>query len=138
MFTQVCPNDLAREIRKLPFGDALDLVFKSFHRKKEQVAKAAYFDTRNIYRYLNGESLPQKQTTVKVLIAMALPYEISMALIYSAGYSLSASAADVFYRTLLENPGAVTVLEANEMIDELNVTAKRKCDKIRGFTRKCG
>lgn len=133
MYTQPNFSDLARKIRKLPFDDALDLVFKSFHRKKEQVAKAAYFDTRNIYRYLNGESLPQKQTTVKMLIAMALPYEISMALLYSAGYSLNASAADVFYRTLLENPGAVTIIEANEMIDELNVTAKNKSDFIPPF-----
>ena len=133
MYTQPDSSDLARKIRTLPFGDALYFVFEVYNFKKEKIANVAFIDTRGLYRYFNGNNIPKKTTLVKLLISMALPYEISMALIYSAGYSLNASAADVFYRTLLENPGTVTIIEANEMIDELNATAKRKSDFIPPF-----
>ena len=110
---------IAASICNLRWEKALETTFNRFGLKKEQVANAAFMNVRNIYRYLNG-IIPQKKSLVQLLIAMELPLEVSLALIHAAGYSLSASSADVFYRTLLENPKAVNVLEANEMIEEYN------------------
>lgn len=80
---------------------------------------------KEYFYYLNG-IIPKKKSLVQMLIAMELPLEVSLALIHAAGYSLSASSADVFYRTLLENPKAVDVFEANEMIEEYNRTVGKE------------
>lgn len=116
---------IAASICNLRWEKALETTFDVFGFKKEQVANAAYMNVRNIYRYLSG-IIPQKKSLVQLLIAMELPLDVSLALIHAAGYSLSASSADVFYRTLLENPKAVDVLEANEMIEEYNLTAGKE------------
>lgn len=118
---------LEESIRSSSFGDGLFNVVQSKNCSIDRLAEKASLDKRNIYRYMNEGIIPKKRHLVQLLVAMNLPYRISTALLYSAGYTLNSSDADVFYSLLLENPGLLTIDEANEMIFEIN---EKSCKTI--------
>ena len=48
-----------------------------------------------------------------------------MDLLRAAGFILNSSYQDIFYSVLLENPGSLSVIEANELILEMNKNEKK-------------
>ena len=118
-------RELEIKIRTVSFGDALYYVLEQYNIKVESLAAKASIDKRNIYRYLNNGVIPKKGALVQLLIALGLSYTISVELLRSAGYALNSSYPDVFYSIMLENPGTLTVAEANELIIEMNESIGR-------------
>ena len=113
--------DFGFELKKeMSFGEALRLTFKKYHLKVERVANEAFMDKSLIYKYWKNSSKPNKETLVKLLLSMRIPFDESEKLLRRRGYSLDSNNADIFYRVLLENSKALCVLDANDMIDLLN------------------
>ena len=113
--------DFGFELKKeVSFGKALRSTFKKHNLKVEHVANAAFIDKSIIYKYFRDETKPQRSTLIKLMLAADMPYDESMDLMKLLGYTLSSSNTDVFYEVLLEHSKAITVLDANEMIDLLN------------------
>lgn len=120
-------HELEQIIRQLPLNDALHTVFEEFSLKKEAVAKRAFMPVEYLYRYINKSVIPELDNLVKLLLAMDIPFRLSDALLYTAGYVLRSNDRDVMYSVLLENHKAVGgVIEANEMIEEYNRTAGKQ------------
>lgn len=118
-------RELDGKIRSLSFGDALYRVLERYSVNVESLAAKTYIDKRNIYRYLNNDVVPQKATLIQLLVGLEVSYIISMDLLRAAGFILNSSYQDIFYSVLLENPGSLSVIEANELILEMNKNEKR-------------
>lgn len=102
------------------FGQSLYDVLQTFEIKVELIEKSSGIDRRNIYRYMNEGVIPSKRSLIQLLIGMKVPYQVSIMLLRSAGYTLNSSWADTVYAAILENPNSLDIFEANTMIDEIN------------------
>lgn len=120
-------------IHSLSFSKSLELVFKEYKLNIETVSKAAFIDKRDLYRYLGENVIPRKSNLVKLLLAMKIPYRVSLSLLYAAGLTLNSSNQDVFFSVLLENPNCISILDANDMVAEYNASEMYERDYIKPF-----
>lgn len=126
-------KELAQTIRKLSFSEALSTVLREFEIRKERLAYDSCIGLGTLYKYLRGENNPSKESIIKLLLVARLPEAINESLLYSMGMVLNDSVEDRFYSELLQCPKALTIEDANELIEEKNRTLRGQ-RKIPHFT----